>query len=106
MVAFAKQYAFEFRCHAIQYCNRKAGEERSFWTVGTNFLPGRTFAHRAPNQRVNLAARRRVTTQALQPDSKHDRRAFAEGGAQLIFAAHLPQAAPHIAQTVRPKRRA
>jgi transposase len=44
MVAFAKQYAFEFRCHAIQHCNRKAGEERSFWTVETNFLPGRTFA--------------------------------------------------------------
>ena len=23
--------------------DRKAGEERSFWTVETNFLPGRTF---------------------------------------------------------------
>jgi transposase len=44
MEAFAKQYGFSFRCHAIKHCNRKAGEERSFWTVETNFLPGRTFA--------------------------------------------------------------
>jgi transposase len=43
MAAFAKQYGFEFRCHAIKHCNRKAGEERSFWTVESNFLPGRTF---------------------------------------------------------------
>ena len=43
MEAFAKQYGFVFRCHEIKHCNRKAGEERSFWTVETNFLPGRTF---------------------------------------------------------------
>ena len=43
MEAFAKQYAFAFRCHEVKHCNRKAGEERSFWTVETNFLPGRTF---------------------------------------------------------------
>ena len=43
MEAFAKQYGFVFRCHEIGHCNRKAGEERSFWTVETNFLPGRTF---------------------------------------------------------------
>ena len=30
-------------CHEIKHRNRKAGEERSFWTVETNFLPGRTF---------------------------------------------------------------
>lgn len=40
---FAKQYGFVFRCHEIGHCNRKAGEERSFWTVETNFFPGRTF---------------------------------------------------------------
>jgi transposase len=44
MEAFAKQYGFIFRCHALDHPNRKAGEERSFWTVETNFLPGRTFA--------------------------------------------------------------
>jgi transposase len=44
MEAFAKTYGFVFRCHAPKHPNRKAGEERSFWTVETNFLPGRTFA--------------------------------------------------------------
>lgn len=43
MAAFARQYGFEFICHEIGHSNRKAGEERSFWTVETNFLPGRTF---------------------------------------------------------------
>lgn len=43
MEAFAKQYGFRFICHALKHPNRKAGEERSFWTVETNFLPGRTF---------------------------------------------------------------
>ncbi|MGO9270421.1 MAG: helix-turn-helix domain-containing protein [Terriglobia bacterium] len=43
MVAFAAAYGFEFLCHEIRHPNRKAGEERSFWTVETNFLPGRSF---------------------------------------------------------------
>ena len=43
MEAFAKSCGFEFRCHALRHANRKAGEERSFWTVETNFLPGRSF---------------------------------------------------------------
>ena len=43
MVAFARQYGFEFICHAVRHANRKAGEERGFWTTETNFLPGRTF---------------------------------------------------------------
>jgi transposase len=44
MELFAKNYGFVFRCHAPKHPNRKAGEERSFWTVETNFLPGRSFA--------------------------------------------------------------
>ena len=44
MVAFAARYGFRFLCHEIKHANRKAGEERSFWTVETNFLPGRVFA--------------------------------------------------------------
>src|SRR5207247_8746673 len=44
MEVFAKERGFVFRCHEIGHCNRKAGEERSFWTVETNFLPGRIFA--------------------------------------------------------------
>lgn len=43
MEAFAKQYGFGFICHEKGHANRKAGEERSFWTVETNFFPGRTF---------------------------------------------------------------
>ena len=43
MQVFSRRYGFEFACHAINHPNRKAGEERSFWTVETNFLPGRTF---------------------------------------------------------------
>jgi transposase len=43
MEAFAKEYGFVFVCHALKHANRKAGEERSFWTVETNFFPGRTF---------------------------------------------------------------
>src|SRR5438046_4281189 len=43
MEAFAKQYGFRFVCHEKGHPNRKAGEERSFWRVGTNFLHGRLF---------------------------------------------------------------
>src|SRR5207249_2028010 len=43
MEAFAKQYGFEFKCHALKHPDRKAGEERSFRFVETNFLPGGTF---------------------------------------------------------------
>lgn len=44
MEAFAKTYGFRFICHARGHSDRKAGEERSFFTAETNFLPGRTFA--------------------------------------------------------------
>jgi hypothetical protein len=43
MASFAERYGFHFVCHEIRHANRKAGEERSFWTVETNFLPGRSF---------------------------------------------------------------
>ena len=43
MESFSKAHGFRFQCHAIKHANRKAGEERSFWTTETNFLPGRTF---------------------------------------------------------------
>jgi len=43
MNAFSRRYGFQFVCHAIDHANRKAGNERSFWTVETSFLPGRTF---------------------------------------------------------------
>ena len=43
MEGFARQYGFEFVCHEIGHANRKAGNERSFYTVETNFFPGRSF---------------------------------------------------------------
>ena len=44
MEQFAKQYGFEFACHEKGHANRKAGNERGFYTVETNFFPGRNFA--------------------------------------------------------------
>ncbi len=43
MLNFAAQYGFRFQCHEIKHSNRKAGNERGFYTVETNFFPGRTF---------------------------------------------------------------
>lgn len=43
MEAFGKAYGFRFLCHAPKHPDRKAGEERSFLTVETNFIPGRVF---------------------------------------------------------------
>lgn len=43
MEHFAKQYGFEFVCHELGHSNRKAGNERGFYTVETNFFPGRSF---------------------------------------------------------------
>jgi transposase len=43
MEQLAQRYGFRFICHSIGHANRKAGEERSFWTTETNFLPGRRF---------------------------------------------------------------
>jgi transposase len=43
MVAFAKNYGFTWYAHEISHANRKAGKERNFNTVNTNFVPGRSF---------------------------------------------------------------
>ena len=43
MADFARERGFQFVCHEKGHANRKAGEERSFWTVETNFFPGRSF---------------------------------------------------------------
>ncbi len=45
MLDFAKQYGFKFKCHEIGHTNRKAGNERGFYTVETSFFPGRKFAN-------------------------------------------------------------
>lgn len=43
MAAFSRERGFVFICHEKGHSDRKAGEERSFWFVETNFFPGRTF---------------------------------------------------------------
>lgn len=43
MAQFGQRYGFEFKCHALGHANRKAGNERSFYTVESNFFPGRCF---------------------------------------------------------------
>jgi len=47
MQQFAKQYGFEFVCHEVMHSNRKAGNERGFFTVVTNFFAGRKFENMA-----------------------------------------------------------
>lgn len=44
MIGFAANYGFTWKAHEIKHANRKAGTERNFYTMETNFLPGRTFA--------------------------------------------------------------
>lgn len=43
MEQFSARYDFKFVCHEPGHSNRKAGNERSFYTVETNFFPGRQF---------------------------------------------------------------
>lgn len=43
MDVFAASHGFKWKAHEKGHANRKAGKERNFWTVETNFLPGRTF---------------------------------------------------------------
>lgn len=70
MSQFARQYGFEFICHEIGHANRKAGNERSFYTVESNFFPGRRFESLADLNRQALEwATRRM---ANRPVSKSD----------------------------------
>ncbi len=70
MSRFARQYGFEFICHEIGHANRKAGNERSFYTVESNFFPGRHFDSLADLNRQAFAwATKRM---ARRPVSKSD----------------------------------
>jgi hypothetical protein len=44
MIDFAKGFDFKWIAHEIKHSDRKAGVERSFWTIETNFFPGRDFS--------------------------------------------------------------
>lgn len=84
MEAFSKQYGFRFRCHEKGHANRKAGEERSFYTVETNFLPARSFQ--------NLE---NMNVQALEWSTvRMDHRP--QGKAKLIPAKAFEHECPHL----------
>ena len=85
MEAFARRYGFQFICHEIGHSNRKAGEERGFWTTETNFFcrahvrqPGRSErpgfrvgdgADGAPPEQANRTdPRRGLRTRTPVPD--------------------------------------
>jgi len=68
MEQFARKYGFEYQCHEINHSDRKAGNERSFWTVETNFFPGRRFESL---EDINRQAREWATVRwANRPISK------------------------------------
>jgi hypothetical protein len=92
MEAFAKQYGFRFVCHEKGHCDRKAGEERSFWTVETNFFPGRDFESL---EDLNRQAREWATVRMEQRPCAKTKlipaQAFGQERPHLIsLPAHLP----------------
>jgi hypothetical protein len=97
MATFAERYGFEFLCHALRHPNRKAGEERSFWTVETNFLPGRSFTSLEDLNRqalewatVRLEHRAQGKTRLIPAKAfEHERRYLRELSPQLP-APYLP----------------
>jgi hypothetical protein len=68
MSQFARQYGFEFICHEIGHANRKAGNERSFYTLESNFFPGRRFESLADlnRQALEWATRKMANVQTLE----------------------------------------
>ena len=44
MTEFANQFGFRWQAHWVKHSDRKAGVERSFYTLETSFFPGRSFA--------------------------------------------------------------
>ena len=92
MEAFAKQYGFVFRCHEINHPNRKAGEERSFWTVETNFLPGRSFRNLEDlNEQALAWSTTRMDNKPQGRAGLIPAKAFEHEQGQLVkLPAHLP----------------
>jgi hypothetical protein len=68
MIIFARQYGFTWLAHAIGHANRKGGKERNFFTVETNFLPGREF--RSLNDLNEQAFTWATESFAARPQSK------------------------------------
>src|SRR5438034_4012487 len=96
MEAFAKEHGFRFVCHEKGHANRKAGEERSFWTVETNFLPGRHFSSLEDlNQQAFEWATVRMEHRPVAKTGLIPAQAFEQERTALVtLPAHLP--APYL----------
>ena len=96
MAAFAKEHGFRFVCHEKGHANRKAGEERSFWTVETNFFPGRHFSSLQDlNQQAFEWATVRLEHRPVAKSGLIPAQAFEQERAALVaLPAHLP--APYL----------
>jgi transposase len=96
MEVFASQYGFRFVCHEKNHPNRKAGEERSFWTVETNFFPGRRFESLEDmNQQAFQWATVRLEHRPVAKTRLIPAQAFEHERQYLVqLPAHLP--APHL----------
>jgi hypothetical protein len=92
MAQFAKEHGFRFLCHEKGHANRKAGEERSFWTVETNFLPGRHFSSLEDlNQQALEWATVRIEHRPVAKTGLIPAQAFEQERAALMtLPAHLP----------------
>lgn len=96
MAAFAAEHGFRFVCHEKGHANRKAGEERSFWTVETNFFPGRHFSSLEDLNRQALEwATVRLEHRPVAKSGLIPAQAFEQERAKLVaLPAHLP--APYL----------
>jgi transposase len=92
MNAFSKRYGFHFVCHALDHANRKAGNERSFWSVETNFFPGRTFESLEDlNQQARQWATERMEYRRLTKNHIIPAKMFER---ERLFLRSLPQHLP------------
>jgi hypothetical protein len=96
MAAFATAHGFRFLCHEKGHANRKAGEERGFWTVETSFLPGRHFSSLEDlNQQALEWATVRMEHRPVSKTGLIPAQAFEQERAMLVaLPAHLP--APYL----------
>ncbi|MGH9444686.1 MAG: Mu transposase domain-containing protein [Terriglobia bacterium] len=92
MAGFAKEHGFRFVCHERGHANRKAGEERSFWTVETNFFPGRHFSTLEDlNQQAQEWATARLEHRPVAKTGLIPAQAFEQERTTLVaLPAHLP----------------
>jgi len=96
MADFAREHGFQFVCHKKGHANRKAGEERSFWTVETNFFPGRQFENLEDlNRQAFEWATVRLEHRPVEPRQCIPAEVFRqERGLLLALPPHLP--APYV----------